>query len=378
MLIHIDDSVAAGYAEITERERGALQNLALAGREGAHFILASRNLSGILSKDLEIGPRERSFYRDLHERYSTISGIRGIVSCSIRACKDASTLEASDDNEIRVPLDYFSTLASVRPALLVCEHLSDCSVLREMAQAYGVIVRSGSGVRINFENRLGGGSNLAAVTEAVFLEGNRILLIVVDSDRKTPNGALGSTSLAAQRIFNQNRPNQVAAKFVILRGKELENLLPDDFYRSEFDNSQHHSDSVKFMCSLTEHGFNVARLHVDIKEGLKVKQLFVAEGLPQDFSEVWTPVLNGVAETRLSSNQRCVTCANSFRCQSEEDCQCVLMMPHNSNLLEKGAEAWKRDKRSLWMSLSGPLRDAAIDISNVTFDWGCATRILAT
>jgi len=372
MLIQLDESLLGSLGELSQPEWDGVINLAVAAREGHHYLIASRALAAALSHKTEMGPRERALYKALSDRHSTIAGMASQVRMRARVTRDlvAERVTVSGITEIRIPLSFFSSTVATQPAILLCENLDDCNLIHEMARLFARAENMGA-IRTNLDMRSGGGSTTADVADGILANGRRLLLTVVDSDRETPDGALGDTAKSARSVFRER--NLATGEILILDGRDLENLLPDEFYRSEFENDLDHSVSVAFITALDGAGCSGARLHIDVKKGLTLDKLLMRKNPPQDFQAVWGVVAVRVSQGGLPCSAACVACASAASCLNPLACACILTQPNGGALLSRGVQAFRQHGREMWRTLPGCLKSAVNDVARSAFDWGCAT-----
>lgn len=318
-----------------------------------------------------MGPRERNLYKGLSDRYSTIAGMTDRVRIRVRVTRDllAEIVTVGGITEIKIPLLFFSSTVATQPAILLCENLDDCNLIHEMVRMYARAKKM-EGVGTNLERRLGGGSTTADVADGILAEGKRLLLTVVDSDRETPDGALGATAKSAQSVFNNRK--LATSELLIVGGRDLENLLPDQFYQREFDNDPDHSGSAAFITALAGAGCSAARLHIDVKAGLSLKKLLGRGRTQGEFQSVWGLVVTHVAQGKLPGSAECVACASAAKCLNPCKCMCVLTRPNGCALLSRGVQFFHRERREIWRTLPGCLKSAVNKVANAAFDWGCA------
>lgn len=371
MLIQLDDSLRESLAELTQPEWDGLINLAVAAREGHHFVIAPRALAETLSRQATLGVRERTLYKALKDRYSTLAGMVNQVNFRVRVTRDSvpDRVVRGSVVEITLPLSFFSSITAIQPAILLCENLDDCDLIYEFARAFAHTARLGA-IKTSLEKRPGGGSTTANVAHAILRDCKRMLVAVVDSDRESPGGALGSTAAETRRIFDSCR--LATGELIILKARDLENLLPDEFYRNEFSQDGDHSGSVAFLTALADSNCGSARLHIDVKNGLVLGDILTGPNRPQDFDSVWGVVVNRVAERRIPCSEECVTCAGAESCRSPDACGCILTRSNSSKLLSRGSVGFRRNGRDWWRALPNWLRAPASELARTVFDWGCA------
>ena len=372
MLISLDESLVEGVGAFDAVEWDALNNLAVAAREGRHFLLAPRSLAASLAEHPMIGARERAFYRMLSERFSTLAAVTAAVSISIRVDRDSAPnrIVIGDRVQIRLPLGFFRTTRSVQSVILVAENRDDCVIIYEMTRAFARTKRVAA-VQTSLEFLPGGGSQTYEVADDVLRAGERLVVVVVDSDRETPAGALGDTARNARRIFRER--DRAFAELLILRARDLENLLPDDFYTLELGADQHHRDSIAFITNLNGAGCETARLHIDIERGLRLRALLHPERAPDDFADVWGPVVSALRDSKLPSTIGHRQCAKDELCGENGDCNCILTRENGADILPMAEVSFQRRGRELWESMPKFMESAASEMTRLIFDWGCAS-----
>jgi hypothetical protein len=377
MLIQLDNSLLDSLWELTEPEWDGLHNLAIAAREGNHYLIAPRELAQSLSHAARLGLRERTLYRVINERYSTLAGMAHQVSFKVRVARDivADRIVAGRNVEITLPLSYFSSTTTIQPVILLCENLDDCKLIYEFVRTFAHAERLGA-IKTSLDMRPGGGSTTADVAESILRPDRRMLVAVVDSDRESPGGALGGTALNTRRVFaNWQR---ATSELIILKGRDLENLLPDEFYRTEFGQDSVHGGSVAFIAALVGSNCGSARLHIDIKKGLMLKDILKRPNPPQDFEGVWGAVVTSVAKGRLPCSEACVGCADAGSCSSPNACGCILSRSNSADLLSRGRVGFQHHGRQWWRTLPDCLKSPLSELARTVFDWGCAGSFQST
>jgi len=371
MVIQLDSSINDGLEDLTDDEWSALVNLALAAREGQHYVVAPRALADRLSSHASLGPRERSLYKSLSERYATVAGMVSVVKVKIRVtrCLTHRKQRSGDILEIILPLEFFSTTTSIQPPILLCENLNDCVLLWEMARVFGREIGLGT-INPKLELRQGGGQTIATVAEHELARRARLLLVVVDSDRVTPKGGLGQTAKGALEVFSKS--DSVLGDLLILNARELENLLPDAFYLDEFANHAIYGNSTAFLTAMIGLGCGEARLYLDVKRGLLLSEILSCDSRPPDHERIWGAVVGCVADGRFPHCQSHRVCADGGVCATPKSCCCILVRSFGGSLLAKGTTAFQHNGRMLWRTLPSCLKAAISEVARPIFEWGCA------
>ncbi len=231
-------------------------------------------------------------------------------------------------------------------------------------------------IRTCLEATPGHGGNTGGFVQTRLAEGLRFMLVVVDSDKSSPQAALGTTASQVRRVFDSSSNN--ISKLIILKAHELENLLPDSFYLLPLQEHQSHLSSLGFLNHLHRTSCVLARLYIDIKGGTTLEDMLSLQSRAQDHNSVWGPVLEALRQNRIPSPHNVQQCLVVGVCSRANLCECILASPNGSELLVLGETYLKRNAAEAWNSMPLYLRDVFEEIAKTAFDWGFASSPQAT
>jgi hypothetical protein len=373
MLISLNDDLVANNGHFSNSEIFCFANLALAAIEGNHLIVCGRSLSRMLAFDARLGGRERAFYARSIEEYTSLgaalhSAIRYInVSNSVVKTKECL---GDGRQRINLPLSHFSSSNSLAPTRLVCENLNDCRWLKAATSALmrTTIFRRSS---LSLSYVAGGGDTTSEVLQDILSNSTALTVCVVDSDKKPGSWKLGETAKKVSAVADSAELGRL--EFILLDCHELENLTPDELL--DDPRSRIHlacRDTGRRVAKLTEVGLRIPRLHIDMKNGLKLSDVFDS-CRDTSFHHDWRDFIEAVKSNRLDLHSNCATCAQSGRCLSAPECECVICRPLGGKLLMSVEEMWNRSGRELWHGLPEMIRQILSEVCHIVLSFGCST-----
>lgn len=371
MVIEIDDSVFHGFDYLTNTEVNSLCNLALAGIEGNHLIVCPIPLSKVLASDKRLNEREQIFFKRMASEYPTWARVASQVKTSVLVMVDkVEHVETTAGTTKRhVLLKRFSSLDSIQPTKLVCEDFTDCTLLTAITQ---VFFRQSSlkNVSLKVDPVAGGGCNTWYALKRIQENEKRFAFCVVDTDLKPTSWKLGDTSKKVRNYMESCQSYRLG--FHILKCHELENLTPDDLFSGRHKSFQVCcTQTGRNIAELGDQSLYDARLHLDIKRGLSLKDLLRCANTNSS-SHTWMPLLSAIDAGRVFSDPRWASCIAGQRCQRASDCDCIIFKPLGDNLLAAVEIAWLRHGKDLWSSLPGYLKMFLEEVCLLIGSWGCA------
>ena len=93
----------------------------------------------------------------------------------------------------------------MQPTVLLGENLLDVGVAVSFSLTY-MAARGWGRLPLNYRARMGGGGTTAVQYEAIQKDGATLCLCMVDSDRASPKGRLGSTAEAIINVDDPTKP----------------------------------------------------------------------------------------------------------------------------------------------------------------------------
>lgn len=205
--------------------QSALGYLLQGFREGKHIVMMSRPLR----KQLQSVFRDYAGYLKHVERHEQDSeALRARVVRWIDVAPEKSgSVERRDigggKTVLRVPYGWFNDLEKIQSTLLLVEHPRDGLVYQRAAEGYC------SAEKLNLRPvwQLLAGHGAGCRDQLELWSGKRLVLCVVDSDRRCPGGLEGETAASVLKAHWQDQPSEV----YVLPCHEIENLLPDGLLR---------------------------------------------------------------------------------------------------------------------------------------------------
>jgi hypothetical protein len=275
MLFVIDQSVeqlfASGSAGPLDVD--GIDCLAMGVAEGSHRIIGSRQVLTNLSGQVAFQRKTRNVFQRALGRVAEEGKLKALLNVYGRIQAGPAAIPVSktinNQREITFPLRWFDQSSKVQRTILLGEHLSDAHVLQKVAEA-GAALANLNHLPIRCRPNLGGGSTISLVL-AANISANSFCICIVDSDRACPGGTLGGTATSVQ-IF-KNPTAYPLVEVMETTGRDLENHLPDFFYHAEYGSNLRCCTLAAMMMHLTSCGETDLRSHLDIENGVKLRQI---------------------------------------------------------------------------------------------------------
>jgi hypothetical protein len=371
MVILIKDSILLGDG-FSSSEIGCFANLALSSLEGQHLVICGRNIGRVLCADARLGERERAFYRRSVDEYTSLGGVIRACSAYIKVVRYGGRLKVTNEDGksfFQTPLTAFNSLRSLAATKLLCENLSDCRWLTAATTAFmrQTTLRKS---KLNLELIAGGGDATSETLRELLSFPDGLVICVVDSDKKPTAWKIGET--AKKCIDVAASADETRFSFILLPCHELENLTPDELLddpRTRINLSC--KRTAVSIARLSKLGLHEARLHVDIKKGLKLEDIWKSWPNP-DFSERWRPFVEALENGLLDVNEQCQICAASARCCRVRSCACTIFEPLGGGLLPSVEQWWKQAGTELWRGLPSFLMNLLNSVCAQIASFGCA------
>lgn len=335
-------------ASATPRDIAGLDYIALGVAEGSHRLIGSRAGLLALARCNMLQQKSRDVFMRAYNRMGTEGvllkklKIYGIVIANTTMVDPVSTI-SGEKRVISFPLRWFDASKKIQSTLLLGEDLYDVDVLIKIGEAGTVLANIGYLPLKHDEDHGGGGSTARVLNSNVIKE--RLCVCVVDSDRACPSGTMGNTALAVQPFKNQ--ANFPLVGVIETTGRDLENMLPDTFYRTEYGHHRQYGRMVMVFEALTQRNETDLRAHIDVEKGVTLHQIFRhATGSPETL--FWNTkigllfaILGGSQPTTVAChvNGRCTQASNSL-CPG-----CVVIQGNNDNILERFATRYANVSR---------------------------------
>ena len=382
MLVELDEEIEAlpinGGG--TDAAINALENLATARREGKHLIVGKGTTLNSLADWEKLSPRCRGTLRQAASRAAEEMGLAQHLALRVVVSSSDTTPSVSgpeDHRVITLPLSFFSDSRSVQPSRILAENLVDANLYILLGKYFGKESRL-RGISVVLEPLHGGGSTTASVYESEQLAAKAFCICIVDSDRKCPSNALGSTARAVLDSEDAGKP-YTAVHIPNLR--TAENLIPDGVLEGiAYNDIPARSgpiptrQNVARLVQKLAHGTSPeVRLWIPLKLSAplmfnRILDMATAEGTKAYWRD-WARVIGSVSI--VSS-----TCKQQNRCCRTGACTCTIL-PTATDLLKDAVNFMQKQSThelSKYVASDSTLKDEWMNIGLVTFSWGCSKK----
>lgn len=360
MLIEIDLGDYAGDAstQLTGDELNALENLAMARREGKHILFGSRACLDLLTRDVSIGEKARLTFERVYNELTTLGQLRaqtGRFVIATGGLAEPALFDKSVTKAIVLPLTFFSDSGAVQETLLLTENHTDTELLVCMAAVHGALVGLDS-IPIRYVPQGGGGNTIAQHYQA-YQNGNmRLCLCVVDSDRLAPERSIGDTARRAKKVDQNTKPH---AELVIMDSRELENLIPISLLREVITSNDCRFPAITMLELMDELNISELRRFIDFKHGSTFGKTLCKVKCKRG-REFWSHRVEKLAV--MAKDEQMLKCTKACLCAKEKlapngeidvtGCTCQIMRSLGNEILSNVCLHIKRNPRP-----GGKLRD---------------------
>ncbi|MEC1715042.1 hypothetical protein [Schinkia azotoformans] len=241
MLIYFDPSIKEYFdsMSITPNDLEAVDNILASHRKGYHYVGTTREMLHFLMNLPGLGDISKFQLQMMNHEYSTLKNIVSKVKSKIVVKSPDSNFNRIDTRTqdslngylsiatvFEVPLRMFLNPEILDKTKLISEHLDDCYFYEFIAK--NLFWETRLPCSIVFDPEHGGGND----THLIFkdkVEKNYITFAIADSDKKEPDGELGTTAKQVLTVFESNKQNKIS-NCEILPVHEKENLFSPDVY----------------------------------------------------------------------------------------------------------------------------------------------------
>lgn len=200
----------------------ALDNLGEAGFRRDHLVLGDRAAILEILRVTDLSRRARAYFQSVATKLTTLGAIARVIRPTF---VDVNAISAHQGaTGVVVPIAHFKSLHSLERALLLCEHMYDCTLAEEfsLARLRGLgLARIG---RLSLRHVVGGGGGIHLTLSTYQLDAETLGVCIIDSDRAHPFDALGTTASTAKGVFEEGWKWCLH----IIEARELENLIPPE------------------------------------------------------------------------------------------------------------------------------------------------------
>lgn len=266
------------------------------------LVASKQFIEKIVSCD-DYGVPDKLYATDILDQRRDLLSLKNSLSFYLRIDfdnEDLGTYQVEEKN-ITISYKYFKEIESCGACLFVGENESDVRFYSILADYYKKFIVRNKAVQISFTSVHGGGS-----TTSIILDGKKEIypsgLAIIDSDKRHPNGQLGSTALS------MNECDRFKVK--ILPVQEAENLIPNLVISDLISKETNHVDNFDIVNRMISQ-FPESKIYFDHKGGMTLKK---AIELDIKYGEYWIPIFSYLG---LSDGKQCLPdkhCSNCDNC----------------------------------------------------------------
>jgi hypothetical protein len=378
MLFVIDSSLAdplRGPSRPSDALIDAVSNLALARREGKHVVFADRRTLTACVKSPWLSDRTRRVYDHLLNNLPQMKAYLDNLARRVEIVASDGVFELTTARQcrvIRVSASLLRDFSMFDASVLVCENLTDTRFYVHVAKACLHWWKLGNLI-LRYDPRGGGGQTTSDAYESVRSSRSRLCLCIVESDRTTPNDGLGRTALAAQEVDSSGV--QPLCELVVLTARAVENIIPTRVYEEAVWGDTNRMAAVLVLERLELGQFAEARLHLDLKGGLRLGEILHAAH-ESAFRRYWEPVARGLQGAAHSVDRRCWSNPD---CSVPDECHCIVAPGMGDTILEHVADFLDRKSNCKKAEMiSGALKPEWERVGLIVVAWCCgASRLSA-
>jgi len=355
-LLHKDDEFFHNVAQ-------ALENMATGAREGKHILIGNRSLLLRLSQLPFISRLSSASISKCKEQLPEYAQLKEITSDFVEVIPEghAHVLNIDHRRIINLPIHLFSDSSIIQETILLGENLLDSNFYRIVADAY-IFLNNLNALKLRYDNRLGGGSTTIMVYRQIQDDNNRFCLCVADSDKQFPGDNLGMIAKRLAEIDDENRP---ISRCILLLCREAENMLSCRHLALPFSHNDQRIEALRKF-EIIERIRQEARFYVDIKNGIKIKDVFE---FPKDHPcrQYWIDCLSEI----YRSCGRTTPCLSENCCLGEdEECECTIMPGFGDTILEQVINNLERNSiKKVTEMLSESVYREWMKIGQIVFSW---------
>ncbi len=269
-----------------------LEDMANSLQRGKHIVFAFRDTIQHIIDIPTLSPRAKSVYRYVQTHLPELRTYYDSLVRRIELVSNNLAAESYVDEHcqvFRLPIRHFSDFMTFGETVLLTENLTDARFYIKLTEAF--LARESLGrLPLQYEIRGGGGNTTAQNYTEIQNTRQRLCLCIVDSDKKTPTDNIGST---AQNVLNSNDNNCLLTECYVIRPRDVENLIPISVLRELED--VNYNSMIDFL-TLLESKSAEAKLYVDIKNGLRLGELYHRSPNNSSYTHYWSNILS-ITET---------------------------------------------------------------------------------
>lgn len=278
MIYYIDKSCVDALDTGNDDCIACFESLALSRRHGENMLLAERRVLDFLSKSEKLSDVSRGVYRRLLAKASEFKLILKSVE---RYCRIMGNAETSIETEDGKTVVYISAAEMGKRdmhklSIILAENVDDIKFYKIIGKHYTAKYNIGN-IKIDFADRLGGGSTTSGILESIIAEEKNMCLCISDSDKKYPGDSAGDTLKKIMKTAEDNKEKKYFWDVIPLEVHEIENLIPVNVLEEiqrEKGVVMEGIGFVKFLYGKSVEG-DSPYVYYDFKNGIKLKRFFL-------------------------------------------------------------------------------------------------------
>ena len=386
MLLELDPEIEALPIQAGGKtaEVAALENLAIARREGKHLVVGRGTSLRSLANWGRLSDQCRATLRQAASRSTEEMGLAGelAIRVVVKSSASGSSVAGSEGQRVvTVPLRFFSDSRSVQPSRILGESLGDADLYITLGEYFGR--ESGrQGLLVALEPVGGGGSATASVYEREQRASAGFCICIVDSDRDYPCDEVGDT---AREVLDRDDSAKPYCAVYIPNVRTAENLLPHRILEAiAYSNIRNKSGPIperqeiaRRIQKLAEGDEPEVRLWMPLKLQEPVRfESILKLATREDSKAYW----GGWAVDVGRCCEVAGICRVPSRCCRSGGCTCEVL-PTAKGMLKTGVEFLQElspQKLSEVVTSDEVVRAEWMRIGRLTFSWGCSKRASIT
>ncbi|OQW90497.1 MAG: hypothetical protein BWK78_06850 [Thiotrichaceae bacterium IS1] len=305
-----------------------LENILKARFEGKHIVLANSGKISPSLSNLHLCKSSEIALEKIFDEFPQYGGLRDKVASYLQIVEPSRTgieiIRKNQQTIVEVPIWYFGDTEAIQKTILLTENQEDAKLYIHLLEAYLTTNKVDFEICVEASTRGAGGNNIKSELDQQ-CHSKTFCLSIVDNDRYGPDDALGETAKRVQSGWQDHSgwhckktSHSVLVKVVILKVREIENLIPTRLIREALPKSM--SNRVNALEHWEEHCPKEWRKFIDLKKGLRGYD--VLHWQKGSLSEkCWSEFMVMVGKQSLKLTERC---KNGTSCAKRKDCECLL------------------------------------------------------
>lgn len=360
MIIVLDKDLLNVDYSAREDLRIALENICLCAYRGEHLLIGDRDtllgLAGMVDRT------SASILSRIERTLAMTGSLLSRVSQFVRITTSVTTIER-DGATWKVPLSMGENISRT---VLIGENMTDIDIFKMAASHYQRHSKLGS-IEVCIDAIPGGGSCTPDLVNEQ-LSRRRWVLIITDSDKKSPHGHPETvTSIKCEKLCNNT---QNIARSNPLPVHEIENIIPINLAIESLKKHQLDGRINNLVDRIQACGTNFYDF-ADIKEGLSVKKvLSYPVGSPN--RSYWINVVRNIELSGCSFADQIEDHANCPR----ENCICMVHEPISKSFLQHVLDfaIGPDGARAADLAANSVNYENWRTLGRLVFEWCCAGR----